>query len=119
MSPDEVILLDIIRAAQLAIAFKEGQDRATFLKDIKTQSAVLHQLIVMGEAVKRLSREYRAEHPDIPWNLMAGMRDVLIHGYDIVNLKEVWNTINVDLPQVLPQLEALVSGDTTQLVWQK
>ena len=66
---------------------------------------------VMGEEVKRLSREYRAEHPGIPWRLMAGMRDVLIHGYDIVNLKEVWKTINLDLPQVLPQLEALVSED--------
>jgi uncharacterized protein with HEPN domain len=67
--------------------------------------------MVMGEAVKRLSKEYRADRPDIPWKLMAGMRDVLLHGDDIVNLKEVWNTINVDLPQVLPQLQALVSED--------
>jgi uncharacterized protein with HEPN domain len=108
MSPDEVVVLDIIRAARLAIDFKQGLDKAEFLEDIKTQSAVLHQLMVMGEAVKRLSMAYRNEHPHIPWPVMAGMRDVLIHGYDIVELNEVWKTVNVDVPQVLPLLEELI-----------
>jgi uncharacterized protein with HEPN domain len=100
--------LDIIHAARLAMDFTQGLDKAEFLKDIKTQSAVLHQLMVMGEAVKRLSREYRDEHPHIPWKVIAGMRDVLIHGYDIIDLNEVWKTVDVDVPQVLPLLEKLV-----------
>ena len=108
MSPDEIVVLDIIRAGRLAITFKQGLDKAEFLEDIKTQSAVLHQLMVMGEAVKRLSMEYRNEHPHIPWKVIAGMRDVLIHGYDIVDLNEVWKTINVDVPQVLPLCEKLI-----------
>ena len=109
MSQDEVILLDIIRAANLAVNFKEGLDKEDFLQDLKTQSAVLHQLLVMGEAVKRLSMEFREQHPHIPWKLMAGMRDVLIHGYDIVDLNEVWKTVEIDVPQLLPQLEALLA----------
>ena len=109
MSPDEIVVLDIIRAARLAVDFKQGLDKAAFLEDIKTQSAVLHQLMVMGEAVKRLSMAYRNEHPHIPWKVMAGMRDVLIHGYDIVELNEVWKTVKVDVPQVLPLLEELIS----------
>ena len=108
MSHDKIILLDIIRAAHLAIEFKQGMSKAEFLKDIKTQSAVLHQLIVMGEAVKRLSMAYRDQHPEIPWRLMAGLRDVLIHGYDIVDLNEVWKTANTDVPHILPLLEALL-----------
>jgi uncharacterized protein with HEPN domain len=108
MSPDEIIVLDIIRAARLAIDFKQGLDKAEFLEDIKTQSAVLHQLMVMGEAVKRLSMTYRSEHPHIPWKVIAGMRDVLIHGYDIVDLNEVWKTVNGDVPQLLPLLEKLI-----------
>ena len=107
MSQDEIILLDIIRAASLAVNFKEGLDEEDFLQDLKTQSAVLHQLLVMGEAVKRLSMEFREQHSHIPWKLMAGMRDVLIHGYDIVDLNEVWKTVEIDVPQLLPQLEAL------------
>ena len=109
MSPDEIVVLDIIRAARLAMEFKQGLDKTTFLEDVKTQSAVLHQLMVMGEAVKRLSMTYRNEHAYIPWKLMAGMRDVLIHGYDIVELNEVWKTVNVDVPQVLPLLEELIA----------
>ncbi len=108
MSTDEVIVLDIIRAARLAQEFKQGLDKDDFLADIKTQSAVLHQLMVMGEAVKRLSMAYRNQHPHIPWKVIAGMRDVLIHGYDIVDLNEVWKTVNVDIPQVLPLLEKLI-----------
>jgi uncharacterized protein with HEPN domain len=81
MQRDEATLLDIATAARLVQAFTQGLEKETFLKDYKTQSAVLYQLIVMGEAVKRLSDELRAQHLDIPWSLIAGMRDHLIHGY--------------------------------------
>ena len=75
MRLDEATLLDIATAARLDLEFIEGMDRADFLDDIKTQSSVLHQLMVLGEAVKRLSDDFRARHPEIPWTLMAGMRD--------------------------------------------
>ena len=90
MDRDRSTLLDIARAAELMLEFRAGMDKASFLKDAKTQSAILHQLMVMGEAVKRLSSEFRAGHPQTPWALVAGMRDKLIHGYDIVDLEEVW-----------------------------
>ena len=84
MHRDEAMLLDIASAAHLVLEFTEGMDKAAFLDDIKTQSSVLHQLMVLGKAVKRLSDDFRALHPEIPWTLMAGMRDKLIHAYDIV-----------------------------------
>ena len=107
MPQDDAAIIDVVRAARLAVSFKQGLSKDEFLQDLKTQSAVLHQLMVMGEAVKRLSPSYRDQHPEIPWKLMAGMRDVLIHGYDIVNLDEVWKTANTDIPQLLPLLESL------------
>ena len=105
MRRDEATLLDIATASRLVLEFTEGMDKAAFLVDIKTQSSVLHQLMVMGEAVKRLSDDFRARHPEIPWTLMAGMRDKLIHGYDIVDLEEVWKTANRDVPDLLNWLE--------------
>jgi uncharacterized protein with HEPN domain len=105
MNRDEATLLDVARAARLVLEFNEGMDKGDFLKDIKTQSSVLHQPMVMGEAVRRLSREYCANHPEIPWALIAGMRDKLIHGYDIVDLDEVWKTANADVPDLLSWLE--------------
>ena len=70
--------------------------------------AVERQLMVIGEAVKRLSPEFRASHSGIPWSAIAGMRDHLIHGYDIVDLEEVWKTATVDVPDLLTALEPLV-----------
>ncbi len=61
----------------------------------------------MGEAVRRLSPAFREQHPVLPWPLMAGMRDHLIHGYDAVDLEEVWNTANYDVPEVLIKLGPL------------
>ena len=108
MPRDEAVLLDIARAARLVLEFKRHMDKAAFLQDIKTQSAILHQLMVMGEAVKRLSLDFRAEHPEIPWSLLAGIRDKLIHGYDIVDLNEVWKTADTDVPELLRLVEPLL-----------
>ncbi len=98
MPRDEAVLLDVVRATLLAQEFVDGMTEAAFLEDVKTQSAVLHQLLVIGEAVKRLSTGFKSEHPQVPWKLIAGMRDKLIHGYDDVDLQEVWMTIARDLP---------------------
>jgi uncharacterized protein with HEPN domain len=73
MSRDDATLLDLLRAARLVVEFKGKLTKKGFLRDIKTQSAILHQLLVIGEAVKRLSEDFRARHPEIPlgknrWN---------------------------------------------------
>jgi uncharacterized protein with HEPN domain len=62
----------------------------TFLAKDYLQDAVIRCLEILGEATKRLSPEVRILHPDLPWRAMAGMRDVLIHAYDQVDLEEVW-----------------------------
>jgi len=79
MERDEATLLDIANAAHLVMDFARDMEKDEFIKDIKTRSAVLYQLIVIGEAVKRLSQSMRTQHPEIPRSLIAGMRDHLIH----------------------------------------
>ncbi len=107
MSRDEASLLDILKAARLAIEFRGALDRSGFLEDVKTQAAVLHELLVIGEAVKRLSEEFRTTHPEVPWKLIAGTRDKLIHHYDIVDLAEVWRMVTSDLPLLVRLVEPL------------
>ena len=108
MSRDEGNLLDILKAARLAIEFTGQTDKDEFLADLKTQSAVLHQLLIIGEAVKRLSPEFRGAHPEVPWKLIAGTRDKLIHFYEGVDLDEVWKMVTADLPQLIRRIEPLV-----------
>ena len=108
MSRDDATLLDILKAARLVVEFKSKLAKKAFLRDIKTQSAILHQLLVIGEAVKRLSEEFRAQHPEIPWARIAGMRDKLIHQYDAVDLDEIWKTVTNDIAPLISFLEPLV-----------
>lgn len=108
MNRDDATLLDIAHAARLIQNFISDMPKQQFFGDMKTQSAVLHQLTVLGEAVKRLSPNFRNQHPVLPWALMAGMRDHLIHGYDAVDLEEVWNTATRDIPQVLTKILPLL-----------
>ena len=97
MQRDDATLFDIRHASRLTLDFIENMSEIEFLEDLKTQSAVLHQLMVIGEAVKRLSTNFGNKHTEIPWVLIAGMRDKLIHGYDVVDLDSVWKTANEDM----------------------
>jgi uncharacterized protein with HEPN domain len=104
MPRNEATLLDIAHAAPLVQTFVQSMTREAFPGDFKTQSAVLYRLTVIGEAVRRLSPAFRDRHPILPWSLMAGRRDHLIHGYDAVDLDEVWNTATRDVPEVLVKI---------------
>ncbi|MBM3130182.1 MAG: DUF86 domain-containing protein [Chloroflexi bacterium] len=108
MQRDDATLLDIAKAARLVSSFIQGMTKESFLDDIKTQSSVLYQLAVIGEAVKRLSSELRAQRTDVPWQLIAGMRDHVIHGYDVVDWNEVWKTATKDVPNLLAKIEPLL-----------
>jgi uncharacterized protein with HEPN domain len=113
MPRDEATLLDIVTAARLAIEFRGELDKDAFLADLKTKAAVLHELLVLGEAVKRLSPSFRSKVPEVPWSLIAGMRDVLIHHYDVVDPEEVWKAVTVDIPRVLESLKPFVPDEPT------
>ena len=104
---DQASLADIVHAARLALEFMGGRAEAAFLQDAKTQSAVIHQILIVGDAVKRLSISFREAHPLIPWHAIAGMRDQLIHAYHEVDLSEVWKTVTSDLPALVQRLEQL------------
>jgi uncharacterized protein with HEPN domain len=81
---------------------------AHFMSDRKTQDAVIRNFEVLGEAAKRVPDEYRARHTSIPWNLMAGFRDVLIHNYEGVDLQRVWSIATRDLPAVKSAVAAIL-----------
>jgi uncharacterized protein with HEPN domain len=111
---DIAAILDAIQAGDDAIAFVAGMDRGAFLLDRKTQAAVQHKLLVLGEAIKRVSDTGRQRHPQIAWHAAARTRDRLIHGYDSVDLDLVWRILAKDLPELLAQLRKLLPPDTAR-----
>lgn len=93
---DEAILRHILIAIERVELYAQGGSDA-FLADTRTQDAIMRNLEIIGEAVKSLSNELKAEYPDIPWRQISGMRDFLIHVYFGVNLNTVWQTVATDI----------------------
>ncbi len=62
-----------------------------FLSNDEKQDAVLRRILIIGEATKRLSPEFRENYSNIPWREIAGMRDVIVHDYNRVDIEAVWD----------------------------
>lgn len=107
MARDQEALIDIVEAIKLILRYVEGVNVDILAANIEKQDAILRRITIIGEATKRLSKDFRELHPTIPWKEIAGMRDVITHDYDEVDLDEVWTVINENLPQLLAYIEPL------------
>lgn len=107
---DRATLSDLLTACSRVIAYTRGASRSDLDHNHQLLSACCYQIAVIGEAVKRLSQGTRQAHPEIPWKDMAGMRDRLIHGYDVIDLDELWKTSSEDIPVLMEQLKRIQAG---------
>lgn len=82
--------------------------KSQFVKNVKTQDAVIRRIEIIGEAVKNLPQNYKKQHTNITWREIAGMRDRLIHGYFGINLATVWKTVKHDIPKLKKQIVKLL-----------
>jgi uncharacterized protein with HEPN domain len=89
----EVYLADILVAIDRIDHYTRGMQRAAFAADQRTIDAVVRNLEVIGEAVKSLPGDLRAQHPDVEWQKIAGLRDILIHAYFGVDVDIVWDVV--------------------------
>lgn len=82
--------------------------KEAFMSDTKTQDAVLRNLQTLAESTQRISPALKTAHPEVPWERIAGFRNVLVHEYLGVNLIRVWEIIEHGLPELRDQVKNLL-----------
>lgn len=107
MKDDRLYLIHIWECIQRIESYA-GEGKAAFLASTMMQDAIIRNFEIIGEATKHLSPELKQSHPEIQWRGMAGFRDVLIHNYMGVDLEEVWNILEKELPQIKSSLKAVL-----------
>lgn len=108
MPRDHEYLTDIFESCRLVKSYTSDITKDEFLDDVKCQDAVIRRFEIIGEAARRISDEMKTEYPEIPWFEMTGMRNIMIHEYDDVDMSIVWETVKKDIPELLTAIEKLI-----------
>jgi uncharacterized protein with HEPN domain len=106
---DRLFLQHVLSAIEAIESFT-AEHRDGFMSDRKTQSAVVRQLEIIGEAVKNLSAPLTASEAGVPWRQIAGTRDRLIHAYFNVDLDAVWSMVEQDLPALRSDVQRILAS---------
>lgn len=93
-------LTDIGEACGRIAEYTAGMSYETFVGDRKTVDAVVRNLEIIGEAVKQLPDAFRVRYPTIPWQKIAGLRDILTHAYFGVDEQILWDVVTARLPEL-------------------
>ncbi len=101
-------ILDAIDSIQAVVAFADF-DRV--MRTRYLQSALLHELTVIGEACDRLPDTLHARYPDIPWADIIGLRHIIVHGYFVIDWERLWMTVTTRVPELRPRIVAVLTAE--------
>lgn len=104
----KLYLQDIVDAARFIEDQVEGRSYDEFMADELRLSAVLHKLMVIGEAIKHVPDDVRQRYPEVAWRAIAGTRDVIVHGYFTLNLPLIWQAVSEEVITLQQQIAAIM-----------
>jgi len=102
---DLVRLRHMLDAGREALSFIQGRTSEDLRRDRMLLLALIKEIEIIGEAASRISAEAKGALSAVPWPLVVGMRNRLIHAYADVNLMVVWSALTIDLPELVSELE--------------
>lgn len=108
---DRIRLLHMTEAAQTALKFVAGRQKADLQSDQMLLFAVVRAIEILGEAANKVSEDLQSANSSIPWRAMVGMRNRLVHAYFDVDTEMVWKTLQREIPELLSALQALLLSD--------
>jgi uncharacterized protein with HEPN domain len=108
MQRDDTYLVDILESAKIALDYVFDKTWDEFYEDMQCQDAVVRRIEIIGEAARRVSQETRDKYPQIPWREMTSMRNLVIHEYDVVDINQVWDTVQNKLPPLIEEMVKIV-----------
>lgn len=111
MRDDSAHFLDMLLAARKIQKFTLDLTQAVFNQSELHQSAIIRELLVIGEAARLISDESKVAHREIKWDEIAGMRNRLVHEYFRISLEIVWETVENDIAPLIAELESIVPPD--------
>ena len=98
----------MLTAMNVLINYKEHHTLEDAQSDPIVYFGLVKHVEIIGEAVYKLTLEFRANHPEVNWDDIARMRHVLVHGYYKIRPTQLWNTIEMDIPALKPVIEQLI-----------
>jgi len=105
---DDACVLDMLIAARKIHAFTDGVTLDRFLRDELMQHGIMRLIEILGEAARHVSDDFKAEHPEIPWRQIIGMRNRMVHEYFRVIPAKVWDVVEQEIPSLIALLAPLV-----------
>lgn len=102
-----LFIRDILESITAIEEFSKNINKKELISNRLKQSAIIREIEIIGEAAKNIPNSFREKYPNIQWHEIAGMRDVIIHGYFRVDLDAVWNVIKKDLPILKKQMQKI------------
>ena len=107
---DQVSLRDMLNHAREAVEVLGALSREELGRNRVVQLALTRLVEVVGEAANRVSETAQRQNPGIPWAKIIGMRNRLVHGYDVIDYGLLWDTVTSDLPPLIEALQEIVEG---------
>ena len=107
-SKDAAYLWDMLDAARAVQSFIASRSFLDYESDRMLRGAVERHIEIIGEAANRISRGFRAAHPEIPWRQIIAQRNVLTHEYGEIDDALIWRVVNARIPELIGQLEQIM-----------
>jgi len=101
----------MLDAGREVIEFTKDRTRDDLVSDRMLYYSIIRLFEILGEAANNITKDFQTKHPSIPWSDIIAMRHRLIHGYNDINMEIIWNTVKVDAPIIVVELESLLETE--------